>query len=421
MSITSNSKFNDARRYVSALACLAIITPLVAPAAIANRLMERQGLSRPVENPGDIVKEQEALLPGQAPEVSPMRQRIQPLPKAGETNDLLVKKGTTTPLLKAEVTYCVPKGTGIKLKLSAVPTQGMHLLDRDMDGKLHPAHVGDIITASTSEDIYVEDNKVIPAGTVFKGRVSAVKDPRRVQRPGWLEISFTELALPNGKRFAFSAEANNFKKATLKGVAKGTGMVAANAAGGAIVGALAAYQIVGGMRGSAACHYYNIAGGAAAGALIAAGHAIMKRGERATLEPGDDLNLSIDTDLLLPALAEPTKKVANMNLDGLSIEVGKTKVIKDGLDGHFIRMDVTIDNNSDRKLSAIDLYLRDTNGNKYPVGMGPGDDSEFLFTLEPYSSLQTKLFFATEYPKLKHELIWIDHRTRKVCFRQKLE
>jgi hypothetical protein len=315
----------------------------------------------------------------------------------------------------------VPKGTGIKLKLSSVPSQGMHLLDRDMDGKLHPAHVGDIITASTSEDIFVEDNKVIPAGTVFKGRVSSVKPPRRVQRPGWLEISFTELALPNGKRFAFSAEANNFKKATLKGVARGTGMVAANAAGGAIVGALAAYQIVGGMRGSAACHYYNIAGGAAAGALIAAGHAIMKKGDRATLEPGDDLNLSIDTDLLLPALSEPTKKAANMNLDGLSIEVGKTKIIKDGLDGHFIRMDVTIDNNSDRKLSAIDLYLRDSNGNKYPVGMGPGDDSEFLFTLEPYSSLQTKLFFATEYPKLKHELIWIDHRTRKVCFRQKLE
>lgn len=421
MSISSKSKFNDAQRCASALACLAIIYPLVAPAALAQRLMERQGLSRPVENPGDIVKEQEALLPGQAPEVSPMRQRIQPLPRAGESNDLMVKKGTTTPLLKAEVTYCVPKGTGIKLKLSSVPTQGMHLLDRDMDGKLHPAHVGDVITASTSEDIYVEDNRVIPAGTVFKGRVSAVKDPRRVQRPGWLEISFTELALPNGKRFAFSAEANNFKKATLKGVAKGTGMVAANAAGGAIVGALAAYQIVGGMRGSAACHYYNLAGGAAAGALIAAGHAIMKRGERATLEPGDDLNLSIDTDLLLPALAEPTKKVANLNLEGLSIEVGKTKVIKDGLDGHFIRMDVTIDNNSDRKLSAIDLYLRDTNGNKYPVGMGPGDDSEFLFTLEPYSSLETKLFFATEYPKLKHELIWIDHRTRKVCFRQKLE
>lgn len=420
MSNTS-SIFHKSRRYASVVACLAVICPLAAPMASAQRLLDQQGLSRPIENPGDVTKEQEPLLPGQAPEVSPMRQRIQPLPKAGQTNDLVVKKGTTTPLLKAEVTYCVPKGTGIKLKLSSVPTQGMHLLDRDMDGKLHPAHVGDIITAATSEDIFVEDNKVIPAGTVFKGRVSSVKPPRRVQRPGWLEISFTELALPNGKRFAFSAEANNFKKTTLKGVAKGTGMVAANAAGGAIVGALAAYQIVGGMRGSAACHYYNIAGGAAAGALIAAGHAIMKKGDRATLEPGDDLNLSIDTDLLLPALAEPTKKAANMNLDGLSIEVGKTKVIKDGLDGHFIRMDVTIDNNSDRKLSAIDLYLRDTNGNKYPVGMGPGDDSEFLFTLEPYSSLQTKLFFATEYPKLKHELIWIDHRTRKVCFRQKLE
>jgi hypothetical protein len=162
LSISCKSKFYNARSYTSLLACLAMVCPLSAPAALAQRLMDQQGLSRPIENPGDVVKEQEAILPGQAPEVSPMRQRIQPLPKAGVTNDLLVKKGTTTPLLKAEVTYCVPKGTGIKLKLSSVPTQGMHLLDRDMDGKLHPAHVGDVITASTSEDIYVEDNKVIP-------------------------------------------------------------------------------------------------------------------------------------------------------------------------------------------------------------------------------------------------------------------
>jgi hypothetical protein len=399
--------------------CGASVLLSAAPAQ-AQRLMDRQGLHRPVENPGDVIKEQEPILPGEKPQLSPSRSRVQPLPKAGEDNDLVIKKGAKTPLLKTSLTYCVPKGTSIKLKLASVPTHGMHLLDRDMDGKLHPARVGDRVTATVSEDIYVEDNRVIPEGTVFQGYVSATKPPRRVQRPGWLEIAFTELELPNKKVFAFSAEANNFKPATLKGVLRGTGMVAANAAGGAIVGAIGAYYVMGGMRGVSMTHGYNIAGGAAGGALLAAGHAIMKKGSKATLEPGDDLNLSIDTDLLLPTLTEPTKKVANANLDGLAIEVTKTKVINDGLDGHFIRLDVTIDNQSDKKLSAIDLYLRDANGNKYPVAMGPGDDSEFLFKLEPYSSLTTKLFFASEYPKLKHELIWIDHASRRVCFRQKL-
>ncbi|HNG77320.1 MAG TPA: hypothetical protein PLY72_22805, partial [Candidatus Obscuribacter sp.] len=31
-------------------------------------------------------------------------------------------------VLKGEVNYCVPKGTGIKLKLASVPTNGMRLL-----------------------------------------------------------------------------------------------------------------------------------------------------------------------------------------------------------------------------------------------------------------------------------------------------
>lgn len=322
-------------------------------------------------------------------------------------------------VLKGEIVYSVPRGTSIKLKLASVPTNGMRLLDKDLDGNPVPAHVGDVITARTSEDIYVDDNKVIPEGTVFKGRVSGVRPPRRVQRPGWLEISFTELCTPDGRRFAFKAEANNFKKATWKGVARGTGMVAANAAGGAVVGALCAYQLFG-MRGTAATHGYNIAGGAAAGALMAAGYAIMKRGAHASLEPGDDLNLSMDCDLAMPALSEPTKKAASDNLDGINVEVEKTKVVKDGLGGHFIMVDLNIENNSNRTLDAIDLFLRDTNGNKYPVAMGPDEESEFLFKLEPYTSLNTKLYFNVDFPKLKHELFWVDHASRKVCFRQRL-
>lgn len=322
--------------------------------------------------------------------------------------------------LKGEVSYCVPRGTGIKLKLASVPTNGMRLLDRDLDGNLLPAHVGDVITARTTEDIYVEDSKVIPAGTVFKGKVSNVNPPRRLQRPGWLEVSFNQLELPSGAKFAFRAEANNYKPSTMKSKARALGKFTAHAAGGAIVGALVAYKVFG-AQNTAAMHGYNIAGGAAAGALIAAGYAMAKKGTHASLEPGDDLNLSIDTDLLMPALTEPTKKVASNNLEGLSIEVEKRKVVKDGLGGSFLRLDVNIQNHSEKRLNAIDLFARDANGNKYPTSMGPEEDSGFDFIMEPYSGLRTRLYFNTEYPKLPHELIWLDHKTRKICFRQKVE
>lgn len=323
-------------------------------------------------------------------------------------------------VLKGEVNYCVPKGTGIKLKLASVPTNGMRLLDRDLDGNLLPAHVGDVISARTTEDIFVEDNKVIPAGTMFRGKVSNVIPPRRLQRPGWLEISFNELELPNGTRFAFRAEADNFQKSTWKSKGRALGKFTAHAAGGAIVGALAAYKIFG-AQNTAAMHGYNIAGGAAAGALIAAGYAMAQKGKKATLEPGDDLNLSIDTDLLMPALQEPTKKVAFDNLPGLSIKVEKSKVVKDGLGGNFLRLDVEIENHTEQRLNAIDLFARDTNGNKYPTSMGPDEESGFGFILEPYSSLRTRLYFNSNYPKLQHELIWLDHKSRRICFRQKIQ
>lgn len=42
-------------------------------------------------------------------------------------------------MLKGQVTYLVPKGTGLKLKLATVPTSGLRLMNRDDDGNLYPA------------------------------------------------------------------------------------------------------------------------------------------------------------------------------------------------------------------------------------------------------------------------------------------
>lgn len=327
---------------------------------------------------------------------------------------------TPSPVLKGGVSLCVPKGTGIKLNISTVPTNGMRLLDKDMEGNPLPAHEGDVIVAKTSEDIFVDNNKVIPEGTIFRGKVSRVLPPRRVQRPGWVEISFNELTLPSGRTFRFRAQADSFQRSTAKSKLKGLGMVAANAGGGAIVGALAAYQLFG-MENTIAMHGYNIAGGAAGGALLAAGYAIMKKGHHATLEPGDGLNLSIDTDLLMPVLPEPTvNKPSFANLDGLEIEIKRSKILKDKILGNQLRLDVYIQNNSERTLSSIDLYLRDGNGNKCQLGQGKEEDSGYMFTLEPGTSLETRLYFNSEYPSLKHELIWVDHSSRRICFRQKL-
>lgn len=321
--------------------------------------------------------------------------------------------------LQGSVTYTVPRGTPLKLKLAAVPTHAMKMMDRDLDGNLLPAKVGQELTARTSEDLYVDNNKVIPEGTIFHGRVTQVLPPRRVGRPGSLVLSFDQIITPDGRKFAFKADANNFKPSTMKTKAKGFGIIAAHAAGGAIVGALVAYQVFG-LENTIAMHGYNIAGGAAAGALLATGFAVMRRGPKATLEPGDDLNMQIDSDLLMPAAVEAKVKTERNAIAGLDIKVEKSKLVRDGLGGHILNMEAWVTNDSDHKLSSIDLFVEDTNGNRSPVCSSNDEESAFLFTVEPHSRQHVHLSFAITYPKLKRRLVWLEHANKTVAYRQTL-
>jgi len=325
-------------------------------------------------------------------------------------------------VLRGSATYTVPKGTPFKLKLTQVPTNGLRLLDRDMDGNLLPAQLNDVICAKTSEDIYIDDKKVIPEGTVFKGKVSRIHDPRRFYRKGWLEISFDSLQTPDGRKFAFKVEADNFKNSTAKSKLKGTGRILSHAAGGAIVGTLVAYQLTGGMKGTAETKGMNLAVGAAAGALIAGGYAAWEKGPKAVLEPGDDLNMAIDSDLLMPAAVEPKAKAKSYTLEGLDITIGKIKSKKDNLAGgcYIKTLNVSIDNNTDRVLESIDCYLLDSEGNKHPLVAGLDEDTEFVFHIEPNSLKQLKLSFRVDFPNLKYTLVWLDHHSRRVCYKQPL-
>ncbi|HEY9870273.1 MAG TPA: hypothetical protein V6D08_13990 [Candidatus Obscuribacterales bacterium] len=330
-----------------------------------------------------------------------------------------VADSATRPLLKGRVTYLVPRGTPIKLKLASVPTSGLRLGDRDLEGNLYPAQLNQEITARTSEDLYVDDNKVIPEGTVFYGKVTKIFPPRRVGRPGWLSLTFDSFQTPDGRRFAFRVEADTFRKSTAKTKAKGFGLIAAHAAGGAIVGALIAYQLFG-LENTLAVHGYNIAGGAAAGALAATAYAIMRRGPQAVLEPGDDLNMEINTDLLLPAATEPTAKKAGPHLDGLEVEILKSKVKRDGLGGHYLQLETLINNETDKRFSSLDLFLEDDNGQRFSICPSLDEDSEVNFQVEPHSIKRVKFAFQVEYPKLKRKLVWLDHRTQHTVMTMRL-
>lgn len=372
-------------------------------------LPEGRVLAQEVEIPDNLLEDPPALQSQEA------KIDTGTSPNGNQTQDQSAEAQATSDsskMLQGGVTYCVPKGTPLKLKLALVPTMGMRLADRDLEGNLHPAREGQKITAKTTEDIFIENNRVIPEGTTLYGLVSKVHGQRRVGRETFYEIAFKTLELPDGRKFAFTAEADNFKPSTMKTKAKGFGLIAAHAAGGAVLGAIFAYQIFG-LSSTISMHGYNIAGGAAAGALLATGFAIMRKGPKATLEPGDDLNLRIDTDLLMPMTVEPKPKKAPSTIAGLKIDVENVKSVKDGVDGKLMKMDVSIDNQTAKRFYSIDLFLEDSNGNRDSLSSGGGFDSEISFTIEPNSYNQKRLYFTMEWPKLKHRLVWIDHKTRQ--------
>lgn len=348
--------------------------------------------------------------------------KITPAPKKPDAN--LSKQestgGSETKYLQGGLTYCVPKGTAIKLKLATVPTFGMNMLQRDLDGNLVPAKDGEEISARTTEDIFVDENKAIPAGTIFHGYVKKVIAPGRVGQKGWVQLCFDAFQTPDGRRFAFQAQANNRGHSTTKSKAKRAGYVVSYAAGGAVVGALIAYQVCG-LQETIAMHGYNIAGAAAAGALAGTAFALLRHGPQAVLEPGDDLSMEIDTDMLIPAATTPTLKAPAVSLPGLQIKVLSSKVINDGLDGKQLKLKVHIDNNTNRRLESIDLFVEDDNGGRYSLVTDVQEDkSEMLFTVDPYTSSDMVLDFGLEYPKLKRKLVWLDRNSRQPLLEERL-
>ena len=72
------------------------------------------------------------------------------------------------------------------------------------------ARVGDTFTANVTESVYSTNGVVvIPEGSRVTGRVDAVVAARKGGKPGTIDVSFTQLRLPNGlSRIALSSLAN---------------------------------------------------------------------------------------------------------------------------------------------------------------------------------------------------------------------
>ena len=165
------------------------------------------------------------------------------------------------------------------------------------------ARVGDTFTASVTEPVYSDTGVVvIPSGSELVGRVDAVVAARKGGKPGTIDVSFTQVQLPNGSKRRINGSLTDLytddAKSTAEGTATGDRMkhrkiifIGGGGAGGAVLGGA-----IGGGKG------------ALIGGLLGAGAGLLgeryTKGEDAEVRSGTEFGVILNQPLSLPRFAE---------------------------------------------------------------------------------------------------------------------
>ncbi|HEY9231643.1 MAG TPA: hypothetical protein VIS78_05835 [Blastocatellia bacterium] len=186
-----------------------------------------------------------------------------------------------------------------------VDTRAKLILQTRLSSKL--SEVGDPVTAVLDEPLYVGNDLVIPRGTEFRGRVTAVKAAGRGQKAGNIAIAFERVAMPWGDEQVFIALAgiddwdkNEKLKANDEGKVSGGHRgekTAENVYRSAGIGGAATGVIL--LSGGGAA-----AGAATLGGGLLAGLLLTKGGE-VQVNPGAVFRVKFVKPLTLPVSSQP--------------------------------------------------------------------------------------------------------------------
>lgn len=199
--------------------------------------------------------------------------------------------------IKARASYEFYPGQKLNLRVAQIPTN-FPWVEKDLEGKVLPPKVGDIVISQTVADLDLGNGKFLPGGTRFYGRVKSLTAPRRFQKDGHVVMEFFKLEV-GGHEIAFgdsSVEVSTEREKNLKSKLKKAGTVGAYTLAGAAGGAFMVYKI-GGL--ALASNPYALAGGGALGATLGLATGIFKKGKLYNLEPGTDLALELDSSWLV--------------------------------------------------------------------------------------------------------------------------
>lgn len=162
---------------------------------------------------------------------------------------------------------------------------------------------GDEFAARTSEDLSIDGQIAVPAGSIIKGRIARITLPRALNRSGHVALKFDTVTTPDNKQIPIVANlvarggvvhakrglkdiAIDVGAVTLPvGVGLGIGLIAGNASSSSSIGAGGGAMI-----------------GAGIGAAIGVAILLSKKGKRVDVRPGDELKIELAEELAMPTM-----------------------------------------------------------------------------------------------------------------------
>lgn len=308
---------------------------------------------------------------------------------------------TQSPFLSGSV-QTIPAGEKIELTF-------MGNLNSELTQK------GEEVMARVSVAVKDGEKVLLPNGWYLHGLVTDTKGQRRLGRDGFVEVEFDKLVSPDGQwELPFGAKYTTADN-TLKAVSKIVAFDTLHCTKGAIVGSLLSVQMTG-LPVAISTYGISVGVGAGVGASIALIGALKRKGNIASLYPGDQKTLTISEPLTLPGfnLSALPLPPLQQTIKGLDLQIVSKHFGKDpngDRDSRLLTLGIKMDNQTEREFSFFTMAVVSDHDQRYfPY---PLARSSFLSKkVPPKSAQEGTVTFSVDNPKHKYWLVVLDKGAR---------
>jgi type IV secretory pathway VirB10-like protein len=160
---------------------------------------------------------------------------------------------------------------------------------------------GDEFSARTSEDLSIDGQTVVPAGSIIKGRIAALNAPRRLNRTGSVALKFDTITTPDNRQIPLVA--NLVARGGVVHARRGLKDIAIDATEFTLPSVAGlGIGLIAGTKSSSIGAGGGAVIGAGVGVVVGMAILLAKKGKKVDVRPGDELKVELAEDLRMPTL-----------------------------------------------------------------------------------------------------------------------